>query len=216
MKAYVITIKDNHRSVQAAERCIRSAAQYGIDVKMSPAITPKDKPVKMFEDRLLPIGNFIKDAERYSRYENGLSCFLSHYCLWQQCSALNEITMILEHDAVFVDKIPTFHFDKVISLGRPSYGKWNTPSKLGVNPLTSKQYFPGAHAYLLTPNGANDLLCEGLFNAAPTDVFLNLKNFSWLQEYYPWPVEAQDSFTTVQKEAGCYAKHNYNETYKVV
>jgi hypothetical protein len=42
----------------------------------------------------------------------------------------------------------------------------------------------------------------------PTDVFLNLNSFAFLQEFYPWPVEARDSFTTIQSEIGCRAKHN--------
>jgi len=36
-----------------------------------------------------------------------------------------------------------------------------------------------------------------------------------LQEYWPWPVEAHDSFTTIQNENGCLAKHNYGETYGI-
>ena len=50
----------------------------------------------------------------------------------------------------------------------------------------------------------------------PTDTFLNLDNFPWLQEYYPWIVEAKDNFTTIQNENGCQAKHNYNETYEII
>ena len=51
--------------------------------------------------------------------------------------------------------------------------------------------------------------------ARPTDVFLNIESFPWLEEYYPWPVKADDSFTTIQNEFGCYAKHNYGETYGI-
>jgi hypothetical protein len=40
--------------------------------------------------------------------------------------------------------------------------------------------------------------------------------FPWLEEYYPWPVEVKDSFTTIQKTEGCLAKHGYNETYEII
>jgi len=48
-----------------------------------------------------------------------------------------------------------------------------------------------------------------------TDIFLNLDWFPWLQEYYPWPVEARDNFTTIQNQTGCLAKHNYGEGYDI-
>lgn len=53
-------------------------------------------------------------------------------------------------------------------------------------------------------------------HAASTDVFLSINNFPTLQEYYPWPVEAKDSFTTIQRQAGCLAKHSYGETYDII
>ena len=56
-------------------------------------------------------------------------------------------------------------------------------------------------------------------DAGPTDVFLHLDNFSFLQEYYPWVVEAKDSFTTIQNEKGCRAKHMYHvnpKNYKII
>ena len=80
----------------------------------------------------------------------------------------------------------------------------------------SKNYFPGAHAYMLNPMGAKLLMKEAKRLARPTDVFLNINSFPWLQEYYPWPVEAVDSFTTIQNTQGCFAKHNYDGmTYRV-
>ena len=103
-----------------------------------------------------------------------------------------------------------------MNIGAPSYGKFNSPTYLGVGPLVSKPYFPGAHAYMIKPLGAK-LLIEGAKTmAGPTDLFLRLSNFPWLQEYNPWPVVAKDSFTTIQNETGCLAKHNYNDGYEIV
>ena len=47
-------------------------------------------------------------------------------------------------------------------------------------------------------------------------VFLNINTFPFLEEHYPWPVEARDSFTTIQSEMGCRAKHNFNEEYEII
>ena len=90
------------------------------------------------------------------------------------------------------------------------------PLQFGVNPLTHKQYFGGAHGYMMSPGGATELIEMAKIAPGPTDTFLNLDNFPFLQEYYPWLVEAKDSFTTIQNENGCKAKHNYNESYKIL
>ena len=60
------------------------------------------------------------------------------------------------------------------------------------------------------------LIDQARMEARPTDVFLNINTFPFLEERYPWPVEAHDSFTTIQSEMGCRAKHNYNEKYEIV
>ena len=59
-------------------------------------------------------------------------------------------------------------------------------------------------------------MAQAQIYARPTDVFLNRDVMPWLQEYYPWPVECRDSFTTIQKTEGCLAKHNYNNDYKII
>ena len=215
MKAYVITIKDLPKSVEAATRCIQSA--FPMKVDMFDAITPKDNPLEILEKEGLPLETF---REKYSYLENCVSAFLSHYSLWKKCVEDNEEYMIFEHDAVCVGEIPEFiMYDKVINLGAPSYGKFNTPSQLGVNPLTSKAYFPGAHAYRLKPKGAKELIARAKIDPCTTDVFLRLDRFPWLQEYYPWPCIAKDEFTTLQNTNGIQAKHGYakkKEKYQIV
>lgn len=214
MQAYVITIMDNERSVQSANRCIKSAKMYGIDVEMFPAITPKDGPDTLLKERNI---NPIGFDEVYSRLANCQSAFLSHYSLWEKCAFHNETFLIFEHDAVMVGEYPpNTNFLHCMTIGKPSYGKYNTPMMFGVNPLTQKNYFGGAHAYALKPSGAWALMETAQQNAKPTDVFLNKENFPWLQELYPWIAEAKDSFTTIQKKEGCFAKHQYNEeTYRL-
>ena len=116
---------------------------------------------------------------------------------------------------MLVEPIPNAPYTYVCNFGKPSYGNWITPKTLGVNPLTSKKYFPGAHAYGVKPEGAKQLVYEATSSGKPTDVYLHTDTFSWLQEYYPWPAEARDNFTTIQNVNGCLAKHNYNEDYEI-
>ena len=213
MKNYVITIMDNPRSVNVAERCIKSGAKNGLDIEHFSAVTPHNTDIyKMLKNEGISIDGF---KEQYSRLNNCIAAFLSHYSIWKLAVENGTPVTIFEHDAVVVDKIPDVAFSQCINFGKPSYGKFRIPAKLGVGPLTSKLYFPGAHAYRVNPKGAEQLIYEAKRNAKPTDVFLNIHTFPGLQEYYPWPAEARDNFTTIQNERGCLAKHNYNETYKI-
>jgi len=209
MKAFVITIKDHVGSNQCAERCIKSASN--IEITKFDATTPENVH-ELFEQEGLNPNRFI---DQYSVQENAMACFMSHYRLWQLATELNEDVIIFEHDAVIHDDILFGSNNGCISFGKPSYGKYNTPKNLGVNPLQSKQYFPGAHAYLVSPQRAKQLVAKAKTHAAPTDLFLHNGNFGFLEEYYPWPVTVNDSFTTIQKSSGCTAKHNYNETYRI-
>jgi len=216
MKNYVITIRSNAMSVGAAGRCINSGRMNNLKIEMFDAITPSDDPVEIAESLGLNVSGFHED-EFYSRYQNCVAAFMSHFSLWSMCYEQEEEFTIFEHDAILVNHIPRhIPYKEIISLGKPSYGGHVDLKSFGVNPLTSKRYFPGAHAYRLRPAGAKKLIDQAKICAKPTDIYLNLDTFSNLQEYYPWPVEAKDTFTTIQKRQGCLAKHNYNEAYKIV
>jgi hypothetical protein len=69
---------------------------------------------------------------------------------------------------------------------------------------------------MVTPAGAQLLVENAPMYAKPTDVYLNLDTFPWLQEWYPFVAEARDSFTTIQTETGCLAKHNWKEGYEII
>jgi GR25 family glycosyltransferase involved in LPS biosynthesis len=214
MLAYVITIKGHSQSEEAAARCIESAKKYNIQVENHWAVTPKNTDIeqKLKEDGI-PTTGF---TEKYSRLDNCIAAFLSHYSLWQVAVELNTTVLILEHDAVFTSEFPNIVEGDITSFGSPSYGKFKQPAT-GYGPLVSKQYLPGAHAYTVTPVGAHMLVERAKRDAEPTDVFIHNKKFpGTIQEYYPWPVEAQDYFTTIQKETGCKAKHNWNKEYKII
>lgn len=209
MKAFVITIMDMPASMSAARRCINSVKNF--PVEMWEATTPKDDPESIMES--LGISTRYFDERGGSYRTNCMSAFLSHMGTWQWCIDNNEEVIVFEHDAVAVMDIPLhMNYQGCISLGAPSYGNFITPKVLGVNPLTSKRYFPGAHAYRLKPQAAQQLIYAAteLSLAGPTDVFLNLDWFPWLEEYYPHPVEARDNFTTIQRVDGCRQKHNWS------
>jgi GR25 family glycosyltransferase involved in LPS biosynthesis len=214
MKSYVITITDFEPSLNAAKRCIQSAKKFGIDVDIFDAITPAKNPLDLL--KMYQINETDFDTP-YSRKINAICCFLSHYSLWKKSYEENETILIFEHDAVMISNFDVdIKFDMLLSIGKPSYGSYEIPSTYGVNRLTSKKYLPGAHAYLIKPNAAKALIEQSKIKAKYADTFINIDVFPWIQEFYPWPVICDDTFTTVQAEKGCKAKHNYNKEFKVI
>ena len=215
MKFRVITIRGFEPSESVADRCIKSASRFGIHVEKHTATRPEDSPAEILLNEGIPLSGF---QEKWSKTARCQSAFLSHYFLWKKCIKDNEPYCIFEHDAVVVDNLPlNVQFDKLMSIGKPSYGKYNVPANIGVNKLTSKMYLPGAHAYMIKPAGAKQLVERAKTDAGPTDVFMHIQRFPWLQEYYPWPVEVRESFTTIQKELGTRAKHLSNrDQYQIL
>lgn len=214
MKSYVITILDLPESVNSGKKCIASGAKYGTEITMFQAFTPKSNPQSIAESQGISLNGF---HERYSRFDNCLAAFLSHYALWKTAIDTDDEIQIFEHDAVIRAPLPELlSYKGCISFGAPSYGKFKIPSTIGVNKLVSKQYFPGAHAYRVKPEAAKIMIEKAKLEAGPTDVFLHNGRFDFLEEYYPWPVEAHDNFTTIQNENGCQAKHRNGPGYRII
>lgn len=217
MKSYVITIMDMPESVQAAERCIASMPEF--NVQKFRAITPKDNPEELARRSGIDLSWFMQlDGGKFSRMRRCVAAFMSHYTLWKMCADGNEEFQIFEHDAVRVGNLPMhIQHSGTLTIGAPSYGTFETPTKFGVQKLMHKRYFGGAHAYRMKPEAAQTIVAYASEYAAATDVYLSSDFFPWLEEYYPWPVIVKDSFSTIQKEGGCVAKHGYNKgTYKIL
>ena len=212
MKYFVIAIPHHEGSQRNADRCIESGQRYGVTIEKFDAITPETHDVEdLFKQQGIPTCNF---SVAYSKWDNVLACFMSHYTLWDRCANDNEAYTIFEHDAVINGPLPSKPPMFVGTFGKPSYGKFNTPTHLGWGELTSKPYFPGAHAYSTTVMGAKLLVEAAKRKAYTPDLFLDKRRFSWLQEHYPWCAYADDTFSTVQKVEGCLAKHNFNSDFE--
>lgn len=212
MRHFVITIQNSDKSVEAATRCIESGKRQGLEIEYYNAFTPDDYQPYLEENK---VDTRLFENSQYSREENAKAAFCSHFSIWQYSADMNEEVTIFEHDAIIVEPIPEVNHNGCISFGKPSYGNFNTPPMLGANRLVSKRYFPGAHAYRVKPEAAKVLVDRARLEARPTDIFLNIETFPFLQEYYPWPVEVRETFSTIQKEQGCLAKHMYNNDYVI-
>lgn len=221
MKAVVITLLSNPYSLRCATRCIQSAEQFGIKVETLPACdAAMVEPKRILEMNDIPTHNFY---DAWSRADKAMACFFSHYSAWALSEAIKEPLLILEHDAVFKSKIDldTLKFNAILNIGKPSYGKyWNSGGleKLGVQPFFSNKsgYLKGAHAYIVKPEAATRMIKLAKTKAGPADLFISKQNFGDLQEYYPWPVEVEETASTIQLEMGAKAKHAYNKDYQIL
>jgi GR25 family glycosyltransferase involved in LPS biosynthesis len=123
MKAYIISMINDHDSTVAARRVLRSifTTESKIDPLIFPAVTPADLDKvkrKLFGKSAIPNISYtypkteaenrydIKSGLHLSAYANvdlnkRIACFLSHYTLWLECYKSQETIMILEHDAYF-------------------------------------------------------------------------------------------------------------------
>ena len=119
----------------------------------------------------------IKSAYTTADPRKRISCFVSHWYLWQKCVKLNEMILILEHDSRFIKKLPadsTFaraDFD-IIGINDPSMA--TRKSKLyhdmilervdffqpvpRIDEFNIPQGLAGNSAYVIKPAGAHKMI----------------------------------------------------------
>jgi hypothetical protein len=155
--------------------------------------------------------------ETWSNTDAAMGNFVAQYRIWRDIER-DGPAIIMEHDSVVVAPIPKLAGrGDIINLGKPSFGKLRHQREPGFYPLFSTgDKIPGAHGYYLTPTGASALVNMARRKGAiPVDKFICPQRFL-IAEYFPWPIEAHDSFTTIQRAKGCLSKHNYGPAYKIL
>ncbi len=217
MKAYVIALTQIPESLAVAQRCVESGKRFGLDIEVRHGVWRDDAVQAMEDAGLKP----YELHEAYSRSDSVIGNFMSQYGLWRDISRGTEPAIIMEHDAVVVAPIP--HIPAritLVNLGRPSFGRVRKPpaEATGFYPLFSRpDKLPGAHGYYLTPARAAELVSVAKrVGVIVADKFISPQRFAGIFECYPWPIEAHDSFSTIQHERGCIAKHNYGPEYKLL
>ena len=202
MKAYVVALYEVPESLEIAHRCVQSGLKYGIDVHIHPGVW-KTRSEEVMQKEGLFLGEY---NQSYANTNAVIGNFMSQYQLWQQ---VEEPTIILEHDAVFIKELPdNISFEVLLNIGHPSFGKYKKKDAPGIYPLFSKHFLPGAHAYIINKRGARQAIELAKMNGIiPVDVFFSKGRYKGIQELYPWVVKVDESFSTIQKEKGCTAKH---------
>ena len=212
MKAFAIVVPDNKTSMAGFQELNDSYDKYGHNdgLQMHEAISV-DK-VEMiaagnglnwnypWEGKVSDLkSGLIKSAYTTADPRKRISCFVSHWYLWQKCVKLNEMILILEHDSRFIKKLPadsTFaraDFD-IIGINDPSMA--TRKSKLyhdmilervdffqpvpRIDEFNIPQGLAGNSAYVIKPAGAK--------------LMLELS-----QEYGMWPNDALMCYQLVPK-----------------
>lgn len=124
MKAYIISMVNNHDSTVGARKVIQSInlSKSNIQPFIFPAVTPDtldETHKQLFGKSAVPnISWTYPTKESENRYDirtglqlsyyptkdirKRIACTLSHYSLWLHCYQIDEPIMILEHDASFI------------------------------------------------------------------------------------------------------------------
>lgn len=189
MKAYVITIENDSISQKGSQICIESSWKVGneFSIERFDATTPDQVEDTMraysltwnypWEGEVIDFATgLIKKAYKTAVPHKRMACALSHYRLWTECIAIGEPLMVLEHDAVFVKKVPIqdiiLSWASIIGLNNPLAATRKASSFDSIVKSSNREILPvpridsfnipqglaGNSAYIITPEGAEELL----------------------------------------------------------
>ena len=189
MKAFVITIPKHEVSQKAAAVCIKSSKAVGntFEVQEFEAVTPPRNAKLMRDFRIdwnYPwLGEVFdfKTGLKKTAYQTKnpaarISCALSHYTLWKECSIGIEPYLILEHDAKFIKKLDLNLIEKtkytIIGINNPLFatrkaqefkrivdeGQREVLPAPTIDSYEVPQGLAGNSAYIIKPNGARHMI----------------------------------------------------------
>jgi len=172
-KCYIIRLKNHPLSEKIAQESKDQAKKFNIDAELFDGVYG-DEADAHYEITQVP-----RPRKKFKKGREGvIGCFFSHYYLWKKCAEENIPFLILEHDGYIIKEIPANifnQFDDVLKLD-----SFDPYSKNYVNTLENEEdlkvvkyhnadaknpvkigtgnYFKGAYAYILKPQGAKKLI----------------------------------------------------------
>jgi len=188
MKAFVIILQESEHSRKVGAEAIEAARKFGIEPEVHNGVLGYNAPEKFRE---YGITRFLTRDIIDNPGHQG--CFLSHFELWMKCVKLNEPTIILEHDAVFIRTLPDDildKFDGVLKLDpfdvfdtteiytKNVQGHMSEPVEVWHQPSRNTwhgtgEFLWGAYGYIIKPHAAMELVqFARRIGAAPTDIHI--------------------------------------------
>lgn len=226
MKSYVISVVNNKLSYESAQKTIISAKNVGgVDVELWNGFH-KNQATDLMKKHQFKILDYDVHWTQFQHFEPAISCFFSHYYLWEHCVELNERIMILEHDALFHKKFIDYDFEGVVNIGEPNQWqiqkqkfdfdniyKKRTQEGLIERNCTCKEkkyeyggchcieyFLQGAHSYVITPEASKNLIIKAKAKGIlPADFHINRENIK-ISDSFPYCVHANQTFSLIHKE----------------
>jgi hypothetical protein len=145
MKAFAITLLGNLHAQKLLTDCINSGLLHDWSIQPWPAVNGWQISPNYFARLNLQLNPNTKIFRR----PGAQGCFLSHWALWNYCREINESIVVLESDAVIQAPLPAFTAaDGILKLHKDR----------GTKTGTSGTWSKGAHAYIIAPEHADQLI----------------------------------------------------------
>lgn len=171
-KAYIITIKGHSLSEELSKRCQESCDKVGMPYQIWQAY---DGTGNVIIEPDAMIGDSIMNSLKLTNHDlsnSEISCALSNISLWVHCMKIDKPIVILEHDAIMLNRISNLAtYNSIVYLG---CAEW---AEQGLNifdiPLHgtdghNNHYMLRTHAYAIDPQVAKNLVCHvlrmGIYN----------------------------------------------------
>lgn len=198
VEAYIITLKGNTTSERLSDRCQSSCEQVEQPYRVWDAFDGTSGEI------IYPKHAIDQDHYRFLKRMNDkltiteIATILSHYSLWARCVRIDRPIVILEHDAIMVQRY-SWHdgWNQINYLGNYSQLKTGWPSFPPHSAATRNyKFICRAHAYAVDPAVARQLVSHiirfGL--SAPADMLIRADIFPLVQTGF-YAFDAPDETT---------------------
>lgn len=196
---YIIRIKGNPISEQLAERCAESCDKIGQSYEFFDAVDGTGESLILPNHPILKLVKLTNTALSQSE----AACLLSHFMLWVKCAELDQPIVILEHDAVMIQRYTMHPFFNIINyLGSIEQATGSFAPSFPMPPHgqlnENFRFILRAHAYAIDPLIARRLIAKvitaGLFTSA--DVILRIDEFAVIQDgFYAYDLPGETTIT---------------------
>ena len=161
LKGYIIRLESHELSQAWSLHAMTTGQARGWDLEYWPAV---DGRATDLAQHGIAIYQGHKKCVRYMARPGTQGCFLSHWQLWNQCVLQGQPVAIFEHDVEFLAG-PSGAWPDVDVVKLEGF----RPSK----PIPSGQWWEGARAYVISPQGAGKIIAwVCTYGAMPADWML--------------------------------------------
>lgn len=215
VKAYIITLKNNQTSERLSARCRESCIKSEQPFELWQAFDGTSGKI-MYPDH-------AKDQDHYTFLKQmndhltvtEVATILSHYSLWAHCVKIDLPIVILEHDAIMVQKY-IWHdgWNQINYLGNYSQLETGWPSFPPHSAATKNyKFICRAHAYAIDPAVARQLVSHvirfGL--SAPADMLIRADIFPLVQTgFYAFDAPEETTITGRNKDWHQHAREIFS------